>query len=86
MEESEIKSTVNRATGNWLRQLRAQKGLSQTQLQDHMDVSRSYISNVEQGKKPLPLWRLIQLCKQLEMEPTTAIQRISNEVYSKNKG
>jgi transcriptional regulator with XRE-family HTH domain len=80
-----MKASVNRSTGKWLRQLRADKKISQPQLQDYLEVSRSYISNVEQGKKPLPLWRLFQLCRDLDADPSAAVQWISREAFGDHR-
>lgn len=85
MGQSDIKTTVNQATGNWLKRLRAEKNLSQTELQNYLDVSRSYISNVEQGKKPLPLWRILQLGRALKVDPSTAVQEIAKEVFANER-
>lgn len=52
--------------GRWLRGLRRQAGLTQTQLSDRTGVSQRYISELERGKSDLTLSRLLLLTHALD--------------------
>ena len=43
-----------------LRQLRSQRGISQKQMASDLNVSASYLSALEHGKKGVPSWQMLQ--------------------------
>lgn len=57
--------TTGAQIGRWLRGLRVQAGLTQTQLSERSGVSQRYISELERGKADLTVSRLLRLTDEL---------------------
>lgn len=57
--------------GKAIRIVRCIKDLKQVELADMAELSPSYISNVEQGKRDPTLSTLISICDAMEVSPAT---------------
>ncbi|HUC93904.1 MAG TPA: helix-turn-helix transcriptional regulator [Paenibacillus sp.] len=55
--------------GKRIRKARENKGLTQENLAEELDVSNAYISKIERGKTPINLERLSEICTVLEETP-----------------
>ena len=49
-DSEEYKLEVRKMYGSWIKQIREEKGLTQQQLGEQMDLDRSTISKIEDGK------------------------------------
>jgi len=61
---SEATSRINQLTPAWLRQVRQERGWTQPQLANKLDVSQTYISLFESGGREMPeylYWKLLTL-------------------------
>jgi transcriptional regulator with XRE-family HTH domain len=64
--------------GKRIRQARENKGLTQEQLAEKLDVSNAYISKIERGRTPINLDRLSELCVTLEESPEYILSGANN--------
>ena len=87
------KSAVNRAVGNYLRQLRRNKDLSQVQIGEILEVSYQQIHRYEQGISSFSIHQGFLLLEALELDPAiegmqireTIVESIENEKKKKRK-
>jgi ribosome-binding protein aMBF1 (putative translation factor) len=66
--EKSIGSPDHHRLGQRLRQLREAAGLRQAELAERLDVSQSFVSNVENGERRLDLIELRQVCRALDAD------------------
>lgn len=64
--------------GKRIRHAREQKGLTQEQLAEKLEVSNAYISKIERGRTPINLERLSELCVMLEESPEYILSGANN--------
>lgn len=50
--------------GDAIREARQAAGISQKDLAERMDVSAQYLCDMESGKRPVPLFRLLEIANQ----------------------
>jgi DNA-binding XRE family transcriptional regulator len=62
------------AFGRRLRQIRAQRGLSQEQLADLAAIHRTYMSSVERGQRNIGLDNIVALARALGVSPAQFFQ------------
>lgn len=55
--------------GSHIQELRNQKGLSQEDLAELVDIDRSYIGFIERGERNITLDKIIKLAKALNIKP-----------------
>jgi transcriptional regulator with XRE-family HTH domain len=55
--------------GRRIKEIRNLRGMSQDDLADKLGVNRSFISKLENGKKPISLEHIQKLSKNLDVEP-----------------
>lgn len=55
------------ALGNYIKEAREQKGMSQQELGDKLGLSQTYISYVEKGGRELPFRKVLEFCKELDV-------------------
>lgn len=60
-------TTVRKAFGKRVRELRKQKGYSQEQLADRADLHRTYIGAIERGEQNVSLDNIARIAKALNM-------------------
>lgn len=60
------KSAFNKSFGLYVRKVRMEKGLTQQQLADRMDLDFQYISRIERGLISPTLYWILDLAKALE--------------------
>lgn len=70
--------TLEAAFGNVIRQLRAEKGLSQEKLSFESGLDRSYISQLECGLRQPSLVTIFQLAKALQTSPAHIIAAVES--------
>ena len=70
------------AFGTALRQLRMGRGLSQEQLGFESGYHRTYISQLERGKKSPSLTTLFQLARALKVRPSMIVGEVERTVTS----
>ncbi|MCP1159359.1 helix-turn-helix domain-containing protein [Bacillus infantis] len=68
--------------GLMIKDQRTKMGLSQTELADKLGVTKSFMSKLESGKKPISLKRLAELGSILQIDVFESIEQ-DNERYSK---
>lgn len=68
--------------GLMIKNQRIKMGLSQTELADKLGVTKSFMSKLESGKKPISLKRLAELGAILEIDVFESIEQ-DNERYNK---
>jgi len=61
-----------------IRDLRRTRGMTQKQLADMVGVSKSYLSELETGKKPINSLRLAAFAKALDVSPASLIAEIDD--------
>ncbi|MEP2668819.1 MAG: helix-turn-helix transcriptional regulator [Cyclobacteriaceae bacterium] len=64
---AEYLNEVRRLIGDWLRQCREGKGLSQKQLADVMDLDKATIAKIENGKWAFNIDMLTRFCVALDV-------------------
>jgi len=52
-----------------LKQIRKEKGLSQQEVADHLEINRSSLSKIENGKQELSSIQLFQLSRLYDIDP-----------------
>lgn len=62
-----------REIGNHLKELRLKSGLSQDELAARCDLTKSNISNIENGKKDYFFTTFLEYAKGLDMHPKTLL-------------
>lgn len=67
---------INTQIGEWLHKQRIEKGLSQQQVADMLNVSRIAVSYWENGKRTIYADNLIEYCKVLNADPTGLIGKL----------
>ncbi|MBN2420000.1 MAG: helix-turn-helix transcriptional regulator [Deltaproteobacteria bacterium] len=77
------KKTIEQQFGETLRQLRAQKGLSQEELGFESGYHRTYISLLERGKKSPSIKTIFQLANALNIKPSELIElmQVDSETF-----
>lgn len=61
--------------GTLLRDTREQRGLTQHQIADTLNLTRSSIANIEGGRQRLPLHTWVAMCQTLGADPADVISR-----------
>jgi transcriptional regulator with XRE-family HTH domain len=61
------------ALGKRIRQFRINRGMSQSQLAEKLNVSYQQIQKYEKGDSQIKISRLLQIAKALEMEPLALV-------------
>lgn len=68
--------TLEAAFGHVIKQLRADRGISQEVLSFESSLDRSFISQLECGVKQPSLVTIFQLAKALQTTPSTILQQV----------
>ena len=66
--------------GERLRQLRAERGMTQRQMAEAIGVSPAYLSALEHGKRGMPRWMLVQdiiACLNIIWDDADELQRLA---------
>ena len=66
---------IARAFGAALREQRERQGLSQEGFGFEAKIDRTYVSGVERGVRNPTLRIIVQLCRALEVRPSTLLRR-----------
>ena len=61
---------------NYLRSVREQAGLTQTDVAKTLGVHQSYVSKYESGERRLDVIELREICEALEISPATFMRRL----------
>ncbi len=73
------------AFGRLLRELREERGLSQSQLALDSGLDQTFVSLLERGRRQPSLITMFALCDALDVAPETVVRRLSS-VRPKPKG
>ena len=76
---------IEKFFGQVLHQLRKERGLSQEELGFESGYHRTYISQLERGKKSPSLQTIFQLAKALKVEPSEIVERIQSLAAPRSK-
>jgi transcriptional regulator with XRE-family HTH domain len=76
---------IEKFFGQVLYQLRKERELSQEELGFESGYHRTYISQLERGKKSPSLQTIFQLAKALKVEPSEIVERIQDVIASRSK-
>ena len=68
---------VRVAFGELLKELREERGLSQSQLALEAELDQSFLSLIERGDRQPSLASLFAICDALKVEPDAVIRRLS---------
>jgi len=72
--------------GARLRELRAERGMTQRQMADHIGVSAAYLSALEHGHRGVPTWPLLQriiACLNIIWDEADELQRLAMQSVPK---
>ena len=75
-----VKSKNSDAFGIVLRAYRQEKGLTQEQLSERVDVVRSFICTLENGKKQPSLEMVLRLAAALGVRPGELVDAMANRI------
>lgn len=64
------------AFGQLLKELRQERGMSQSQLALESELDQTFVSLLERGQRQPSLLSLFALCDALDIEPDTVIKRL----------
>jgi transcriptional regulator with XRE-family HTH domain len=76
---------IEKFFGQVLHELRKERGLSQEELGFESGYHRTYISQLERGKKSPSLQTIFQLAKALKVEPSEIVERIQSLAAPRSK-
>ena len=62
---------------------RKNKNISQKEMAKRLDVSATYISNIECGVNKIPLWVVEQYCEVLEIPPEVMLRLDNDDITGK---
>ncbi len=74
--------TVEKALAVIVRARRLELGMSQEDVQGDQNLSQSYLSKIELGKREVGLVRFIQLARRLHMEPDQLLRQVLDLMQS----
>jgi len=77
--------SIEKFFGQVLQQLRKERGLSQEELGFESGYHRTYISQLERGKKSPSLQTIFQLAKALKVEPSEIVERVQTIIDTRSK-
>ena len=77
--------SIEKFFGQVLQQLRKERGLSQEELGFESGYHRTYISQLERGKKSPSLQTIFQLAKALNVEPSEIVERVQTIIDTRSK-
>ncbi len=77
--------SIEKFFGQVLQQLRKECGLSQEELGFESGYHRTYISQLERGKKSPSLQTIFQLAKALKVEPSEIVERVQTIIDTRSK-
>lgn len=77
--------SIEKFFGQVLQQLRKERGLSQEELGFESGYHRTYISQLERGKKSPSLQTIFQLAKALKVEPSEIVEHIQTLAAPRSK-
>ena len=77
--------TPEQAFGQILRELRAERGLSQEEFADKCRISRPHVSRLETGKNSPSLSMLFQLTDALGITPEYLVKRVHDRLNTGDK-
>jgi transcriptional regulator with XRE-family HTH domain len=75
--------TIEKAFGQVLRKIRKDKHINQEKLAIDSDLDRSFISQLEHGRKQPSLTTIFQLSKALDISPSKMISSVEKIVGEK---
>lgn len=67
--EKTIHSKTYKVVRDWLIKMRHERGLTQRDLADLLDVPHSWVGKIEVGERRLDLVEYIRVCKILKIDP-----------------
>lgn len=73
-----IKEEFNKAFGQYLKQVRTEKGLSQMDIASSVGVNPQNISAIERGEVSPTFYWIVKLCKCIEIEPKDFLNNFFN--------
>lgn len=63
----------------WLKEARAERGLTMRELAVELDVPHSYVGKVEQCERKLDVLEYVRYCEALDLNPKKGITILSGE-------
>lgn len=74
------KSAFNKQLGLLIRKKRIQKGLTQSEVADKMNLDYQYISRVERGLISPTIYWMNSLCEALEINPSSFLHEFEETI------
>jgi transcriptional regulator with XRE-family HTH domain len=74
-----VESNLKQAFGRVLKQLRAEKEVSQQELADHCDIERAYISRLERGLFQPSLTVIFKIADYFEIKPSELVDKVDGQ-------
>jgi transcriptional regulator with XRE-family HTH domain len=68
--------SLREAFGRLLRELREERGLSQSELALESDLDQTFVSLLERGRRQPSLLSLFALCEALDIEPYVVVRKL----------
>ena len=75
-----LNSTESEMLAELLRSVRAEAGLTQSEVADRLDLPQSFVSKYESGERRLDLVELQQICRALKISLTDFVRRFEKEI------
>ena len=76
---------IDKIVGENIKNARKAKGMRQQQLANRLEISRIAVSNMENGKNKISIYRLYEVCFYLNIELSELIDGCRNSIYEESK-
>lgn len=75
-----LSSTESEKLAALLRSVRAEAGITQSEVAERLDLPQSFVSKYESGERRLDLVELRQICKALKIPLSDFVRRFEKEI------
>lgn len=74
------KELVDFLTGQVIKEIRQEKGFSTKDIAQHLEMTRSSIINMENGRQAVSIFNLIRMCQLFQVRPEFLMFKIDSRI------